>query len=761
MSRRSIALSLLLALSLCAALALPAQAQEQALSIKQQQPVQAPLDQPNEQVSLTAAPPAVPEGFEPMASNDLLTLYARKDTGEIALCDLRDGFLWLSNPPEPDAKAKGVNKMMLQSQLIVQYSTERGTPLTALSQPDSVKGGGLTCEPIADGVRFTYEFAKQGLAVAVEYLLRGDFLEVSIPVEGLREGGLGHIDAIDLLPAMGAGKDDPEGYVFVPDGSGALLHYDNGNTSMQEYSAQVYGADPGIEGQLGITSGTAMLRVNKQSARLPVFGVRQSDHGLLALITENDAKAVIKARTSNLTSYNLGYSQFQYRSSGTMLMLKKEFGDHVVSVSERDGLTTGRYTVRYYPLAQGADYAQMAQTYRAYLKSERGMTQRVREGTYPLYLELFGYLKMPKQWLGFPYTATVPLTTLEDVRRIVRDIGELQTVVAYKQWVRGAVYERIPQKARPEPKLGSAEEMRVLDESLRSGGGGLYPDADMLRVTKTGNGFGAYRDAVLSPVNSPQMQYEKNTAFNVADNSVAPWYLLSPHSMRKFYSGYFQSYAKLGLQGLSLSGLGDLCYSDQGLRGFGRGNVPALVEEVLGEAQQTAASLLLEQGNAYAAVHADHLLHSPEGSSGFDITDEAVPFYQMVFHGAVCYGIEPTNLSSNPETLLLKCLEFGASPTFSLVGQNRDELLYSRMRAYYSADAQDWVEIAKRQHAELAKVLAPLSGRTITGHAVLSDALRRTDYGDVSIYVNYGDIEELVGGVTVPAHGYAVKGVLP
>lgn len=703
--------------------------------------------------------PALCEEMTLIAQNDALALHADLKTGEIALVDRSDGFVWRSNPGE-DERAKGAHKMTLQSQIILQYATERGTALTAISKPDSVNGGGLSYELRDNGVAFTYQFKKQELEVSVIYELHADYLAVSIPVQGIKETGLNKLNAIDLLPAMGAGKEDSDGYLLVPDGSGALIRFDNGNTSISELVLPMYGSDNGIEAQLSIGGNTQMLRVNTQPARLPVFGVHQQNRGLVAMITQNDAKAAIKARVSNLTSYNYAYSSFRYRMTGSMMMLKKEFGDRVTGVSERDGLTGGSYTVRYYPLQEGkGTYADMAAAVRRYFTDECGMTGKVPKDNYPLYLETFGYLKKPKQFLGFPYTATVSLTTLSDIRAIAEKIGRPQIVVNYKQWVRGGVYEKLPQAAILEGKLGKTEEMAALNAKLESQGGGLYPTADLFNISKGGNGFNVYRDSVLSPVNSPQMQFMKNTAFNVVLTDVKSWYLLSPRKMAPFFDNFTHDYERrVGLNRIGFEAVGDMCYSDNGLEGFGRGNVPALVSGLLDAAKEKAGSLLIENGNAYAAVKADHIFLTPMTASGYDMEDEAVPFYQMVFHGAVYYGIDATNLSSTPESMLLKCLEYGASPTFTLVGQNHEELVYSRMNRYYSVRADDWVDDARRHHAALYEVLAPLSDRAITGHQIIQNGVRRTDYGDVSVYVNYTDVAVAADGLTVPANGYCVGG---
>lgn len=57
--------------------------------------------------------------------------------------------------------------------------------------------------------------------IPLEYRLKEDSLEVSIPVSGIKEYGSGSIARIQLLRYMGAAKNDEEGYMVVPNGSGS------------------------------------------------------------------------------------------------------------------------------------------------------------------------------------------------------------------------------------------------------------------------------------------------------------------------------------------------------------------------------------------------------------------------------------------------------------------------------------------------------------------------------------------------------------
>ena len=698
-----------------------------------------------------------PDGFTLVDENDRLALYIDPASGQVIVENKADGYVWRSNPEKPDAKAKGVHKMTLQSQLVLNYMSDRGTALSAPSQVESVNKDGLTVQIENKSAVCRYDFVKAEIAVTVLYRLKDDYVEVSVPVDGLETRGANAVSSLDIWPAFDAQDGKAQGYLFVPDGSGALIAYNNGVTAMAEYKAQMYGKDYSMEGQVGsafVLSRTAPK--NEAAARLPVFGSGGRDHGFLAVITENDAKAVIHARVSNLTSYNYVYSEFQVRSSGSIMMYKKEFDARVTGVSERDGLTKGAYTVRYYCLSGVGEssYAGMAGKYRAYLLSEQGLLKRVQPGQYPLYLDVYGYVKKQAQFLGFPYTKAWTLTTVSDIEDMAARLNIPQTVVRYSNWVEDSAYEKIPQDVTLQGGLGTKEQLASLAQKLKDQGGGLYPNVDLARVYKGGNGFTALWDAVLSPVNAPQMQYQLNYDNAAVNSEIPPWYLLSPSKYSLFTGRFMEKYEALHLPAVSFAGFGEICTSDNRTGGTGRGDVPAIVRDTLEKVMEKSPSVMLSHGNGYAAALASHLLDVPGGSSDYVICNETVPFFQMVYHGYIPYAMDAVNHMSNPGEGVLKCLEYGASPMYSFVKQNKEELLTSRMMFLYSPDFDLWLDTVKQDYNTLFPVLSRVAAERITGHRRISPTLALTEYETLCVYVNYGDDAQTVDLQTVPAMGF-------
>ena len=72
----------------------------------------------------------------------------------------------------------------------------------------------------------------------------------------------------EILPYFGAAGADENGYIFVPDGCGALIYYNNGKTETEQYSQPVYGNDAAQmrneNGKFGVS-----CRNRKRSVKFP------------------------------------------------------------------------------------------------------------------------------------------------------------------------------------------------------------------------------------------------------------------------------------------------------------------------------------------------------------------------------------------------------------------------------------------------------------------------------------------------------------
>lgn len=708
------------------------------------------------------------EGFEHVSENDRLALFALRERGEAAVLDKRTGKVWYSNPPdrENDEIASGFNKQAVNSQVLIRYSDKRGVSLDMPSNLSVTLKGGMSSKISGGAIVYTYKFVKEEISIPVEYSIGEDFFKARILTSEIKEYGQNKLTYAELLPFFGAGSRSENGYIFVPDGSGALINFNNGKISAKEYSAPVYGENAAT-GTKSVSSSISSRTMFTKSAdiRLPVFGMKNNDNGFLAVITGAAPRALIKAYVSGKsTGYNNVYTQFQYREIGSVRLIQREFSDLLSSISERKPGADTDFEVTYYFLEKGrSGYADMAARYREHLIEHEGLKGRALSSDssgIPFYLDIYGYVNKRKSFLGIPYEATIPLTTFDDASKMVallNDGSVKNIVVKYNNWVKNGVYKQIPTKARVESKLGGVKGLNELEKRLGENGGQVYLSVDLMNVYKTGNGFSRYSDALLSVANTPLLQTSNCLDSANIRQSFGQWYLLSPLKLDKFFGAFLNNYKRLGSENLALDTIGAKCYSSLSSDGLSRSAVPPLIKKLLDKSLETSPNLLLTGGNDYITPFASHILDTSQKSSSYDIFDEDVPFYQIVFHGTLSYSLMSANLGSNPEKMYLRCLETGASPMFSWVGRNSSELISTRMNNLYSADYTLWMDDAIESYKTINSVLSPVSGEYITAHEKLAFGVYKTTYGDkLTVTVNYNDTDARVGDITIEANGYIV-----
>lgn len=79
-----------------------------------------------------------------------------------------------------------------------------------------------------------------------------------------------------VLPYFGSGTAKDDGYLLIPDGSGALVEFGTDKSAFKTYSQPVYGSDPAYAGDMDTS--------RKQPIRLPVFGIQRNGSAFLAEI---------------------------------------------------------------------------------------------------------------------------------------------------------------------------------------------------------------------------------------------------------------------------------------------------------------------------------------------------------------------------------------------------------------------------------------------------------------------------------------------
>ena len=323
-----------------------------------------------------------------------------------------------------------------------------------------------------DHERTKYEAADENSPVfkmALEYTIDEQGLTVRLPANGIRfNEALYTLNAITVLPYMGAGSNWCEGYNFMPDGAGAIYEFDSADVSVTPVGMynQVYGNDfayheltgtyekairyPAFgtvetskeykittknqqqEDVVTIIDGTIYDKVNSfdptgESTRYEALyeayrsavkasgakvEITEKKSGFLAIVEEGDALTKIASyHGGNQNDYNSVKMQFTPRPSDTYNLQESisvsGLGQRTV-VSERKYL--GSYKIRYIMLSDGDKAAEAGVS--VYDASWLGMAAAYRD-----YLTNSGILQ--------------PLTkndVKEDIPLYIESFGALETI---------------------------------------------------------------------------------------------------------------------------------------------------------------------------------------------------------------------------------------------------------------------------------------------------------------------------------------------
>ena len=699
-------------------------------------------------------------GFKQVAESQKFILMANMNEGQIALKSKDSNYIWYSSPQgvRSDKSTIGINKMKALSQLIVASASPVDNQIAlATSYTASVSMSGLKLENIPNGVKFIYDFPgdTEKFKISVLFTLVNDCLKVEIPTSEIREYGDRKIVSISLLPFFGAGGAKDKGYMMVPDGSGALINFNNGKSNYDHYSQDIYGRD------------TTLAKVYEntvlQSANLPVYGIKSGNEAFLAVVNKGDFLGKIEAYVGGKnTSYNNAYCTFRYRETDSLTLTAADWTAKTVPLMTDKPNSAKSFEVLFYPLeGKNADYSGMANRYRKFLIDEKGMKKTEYKKDLPFFFELYGSIKKQKSILGIPLTTIQPLTTYSqsiDILKQIKNAGINNIVLKYTDWMKGGANDKIPTNVQSESKLGGSSGFRELVKYSKENNIELFPDADLLNFYKSGNGFYKSFDATKTLTRTPAEQFSYRLSTGAKNDNMPSWYQLSPLLLGKAVDGFCRSYKQYDISNVSLGTMGSLVYSDYKTgKEVSREVSGGIVQKELGIINQNVGKLLVEDANAYAFPYVSDIVNVPSGPSCFDIEDKEIPFYQMVVHGMIQYSSPPINLSNDITKETLKAVETGSSPYYAWIAGGSSELKETNFDYLYSANYRIWLENAINDYKRINQSLSGISDKIMVSHKKLQDGVYETQYeNNVNVIVNYNKEDFKIDGKVVSGENYLV-----
>lgn len=601
--------------------------------------------------------------------------------------------------------------------------------------------------------------------IPLEYRLNADAVDVSIPLCGVKENGGGTIFRIQLLRYFGAAGTDEEGYMLVPNGSGSLIYFNNGKTGAAPYSEYVYGIDP--------LSAEYTVKENTEDVRLALYGIFREDRAVFATIEDGASYAFLSANVSGkVNEYNFVYPTFVVRGNDKLSMFGttgNEADIPIVETNHYDANLTVKYTML---TEENADYSGAANYYRNRLVSEGKLTAEGTTGEdVKFYYDILGGVSMTKFFLGTQYQGLYAMTTFDEAETIYSDLydsGITKQVMNFQGWMNRGYYHDVADKIKVTKALGGKSGLEALSAKLEADGNSFYADVAFQKVTyvskryslgnETSRYYGAGYVAEFGLVNPATLRntsglgYEENFYF-----------LISPKFLHRYTDAFAKKIGKYDIGGISLRDLGDELHSDKKrTQIIDREAALDVVKASLDDLAATGKNILLNGSNDYAFGYADDMINVPLSSNDYYIVDATVPFYEMLLHGYVDYAGSVINLSDTYEKadIVLNLVENGASPHFMFSWENSSDIKTTALNRFYATSYENWKEDALAIYSEVNGALKYVTGAAMVKHEILASNVRAVTYDNgVVIYVNTGNTDATVNGVTVPARNYLVGGV--
>ncbi len=590
--------------------------------------------------------------------------------------------------------------------------------------------------------------------IPMTYQLDGRNLVVTIDPASVEYNEAFYPVRIDVLPYFGATAADG-GYLFVPDGSGALIHTNNGKTSVSSYSALVYGQD---ETKQVLTQTKSEIDPSL-TIKMPVFGVKSEDQALFAVIEDGAAYANVAAdiagRTTSYNQVNAGFQYLQYGQASLSEMVGSN-GYQLYSSPQ----FAGTYRLRYsFLTGEKADYSGMADCYRQYLEG-KGVLTKSDETDVPFFAEYIGAINKYKTVLGVKYDAVEPLTTFaqgEEITSQLKGLGVGNQKVVFSGWANGGMHgtSGLKQKAVSSLKKGgvSAEQFQT---DMASMGVDTYMTVEMQYVYKD-KMLDGYSTLQYAPSYFDHSNIEVNSYF-FADNSLDEKLadLISPYYADKTADSILSGVGKYGIRRLNLGSVSNYLYSDfLESRYTDRQMAVGLYQQSFDKMAGQMDSMLGDNGNDYVWKYTDYMINVPQSSNGYQILDEDVPFYEMVLHGSIPYAGEAINLADDYRTTLLKSVESGAGLHFQWIYGDNSLVNETDFDYLYSVHYGNWIDQAATDYRRVEEALAGLGDQKIISHSRDGNVTKTTYENGTVVYVNYGKDKATVDGTEIGARDFA------
>ena len=686
-----------------------------------------------------------------VSQNDNFALYYNQLAAEVKVEDRANGYVWTSAAKEYEGYRLSSTWKRFSKAILVIETINRKTVKSKQRLP-TVSEEGYVTRYYDSGFEVDVPFTEVGLTITVNFTLTDDGMTVSIPDSSIQAD-----PAVDdllskmyVLPFFGSAyRDTYPGYIFIPDGCGALMRFAKPGAYRNPYEERIYGRDYSInatvsESKSNLKTEYGMI-VEPYTVNMPVFGMAHGadQNAFLARIATGAEYCNIKASPAGVVvNYFWCAPQFIFREI-YWIADHTGFGFDVMQKTTNSVNAEIQYA---FLSNEQANYVGMANKYRQLLEREGLFPEKKETNSgIPLYLDAF-MSETVKALIG---TRTETLTEIHDVENwvdILTGEGVRNLLVSLRGIEPGGYSGRDPETYKIASAIGSSKELTVLYDKLESLNG-------QLMISKNYTQLYSGQTAANNYVYSIERQYTTK-ALN-APLFDRMWFL-DVQVAQKIVS-------KLGskpvyYKNLAIEATAQYLYSNyKANHEYTRDEALIKTKTLLDDASEATDHLYLQRPNEYAFPYADGIYGVPLNHSGYMFETDCVPFYQIVMSGSVPLFAKPMNTDIGNEDTTLRLIEFNTYPIYTITEESTSVLAKSNSHDVFNSQADKMIPAMLDQYKAVNAVLSQTQGLVIESRNVVSQGVVIVGYeNNTQIIVNYTDCEYKYLGETIGAKAAAV-----
>ncbi len=696
------------------------------------------------------------QGIENVAENDRYILKINSNDAWICIVDKVSGASFYSSPVDAlnDTVAQGINKMILPSMINIEYySVKKEISLFTPCYSGSVKRNNFYIQKINNGVKIVFNFLSSKIKIPVDLTLEKDYLSFKIDTAKIEEDTENKLLKIDVMPFFGAVLGKQKGFIFLPDGSGAITYLDKQRSKPKvynnTYSQDMYGDDFSLLASKNIGS--------NYQANLPVMGISTELGGFVGIMTKGEAQGRLTADIAGTkTNYNNAYFSFKVRSQDEYILNEKEWNPRRIPLFQKQEMIKREYEIRYYSLDKNENsYIGMANKYRNYLINEKGLKKNDNKENQAVEFSFIGGFFKQKSFLGFLFDTYIPLSSFKDIQKISEE-SKFVSVISITNWSKDGTKGLTLSNLSPASQIGGEKQLKELAKTIKENGSSIYLDTNILSLSTESGFLNRFFSSSkrLSGYEAIKYTYSINT-YEKYEKNYPMYYLLLPNLVEKTAKSRINNINKFGVSG---SGLGDAAnelYTNFEKIVQDKESLAQIVSNSMDNTRAGTGGLYTISPNQYAMVHSDFISQTPSSCNYFNFEDEAIPFYQIVISGYIPFSVENSNAFGSPEDRMLRAVETGGMLSFSMITQNADKLMISNYSQYMSYNYDNFKDYALKKSDEILQVRKAINGFPIKTHTKISENVYKTVFENgVSVIVNYNNEDYKDVDFTVSKKGY-------